>query len=89
VRDESLSRTVRPSNCPTGRLENSATLFTGPSLVIPISGRSRSRSAWRAYSTALITLTSSSPATSSSFSSAGVPVTSSAGTVTAPRSMAR
>jgi len=72
------------------RLLNSATLRTGPSQEIARSGRSSRSLAWRAYSIALITLMSSSPATSKSFSSEGVPVTSSppGGKATMPRSIA-
>src|SRR2546428_767576 len=90
VRDEAESSTVRPSSCRTVRRLNSATLRTGPSQEMASSGRSTRSFAWRAYSIALMTLTSSSPATSRSFNSAGVPVTSSPpwGSATMPRSIA-
>ncbi len=88
MREDALSSTVHPDSSSTGRLEKSATLCTGPSQVIARSGSRWYAAAFRAYSTAETTLTCSAPAASRSFSSDAVPETSSAGTLTSPRSMA-
>ena len=88
VRDDAVRSTVQPSSSFTGRRENRATLCTGPSQVMARSGSRWYAAAFRAYSTAETTLTCSSPAASRSFSSDAVPVTSSAGTRTSPRSIA-
>ena len=83
-----MTRMVRWSSSASGRREKSATLWTGPSQVMARSGSRWYSAAFRAYSTAETTLTWSSPAASRSLSSDAVPVTSSAGTLTSPRSIA-
>ena len=88
MREEADTSTVRPFSSSTGRWLNSATLRTGPSHDIAMSGSRWYAPALRAYSTADTTETSSSPATSRPFSSVGEPVTSSPSSGTTPRSIA-